>query len=98
MYFQLVESQALSNQGQPDVFNLHRLTLMALLPASATYSVAPSDDSASPVGPSSLAATDPADPQLPTSDEGASAAHPDVGVQVDKSETRTLKGDVLSTG
>ena len=26
MYFQLVESQALSTQGQLDVFNLHRLT------------------------------------------------------------------------
>ena len=31
MYFQLVESQALSTpQGQPDVFNLHRLTIAVL--------------------------------------------------------------------
>ena len=29
MYFQLVESQALSTRGQPDVFNLHRLTAPA---------------------------------------------------------------------
>ena len=26
MYFQLVDNQVLSTQGQPDVFNLHRLT------------------------------------------------------------------------
>ena len=26
MYFQLVDDQVLSTQGQPDVFNLHRLT------------------------------------------------------------------------
>ena len=26
MYFQLVDNQVLSTQGQPEVFNLHRLT------------------------------------------------------------------------
>ena len=29
MYFQLVDNQVLSTQGQPDVFNLHRLTAAA---------------------------------------------------------------------
>ena len=32
MYFQLVESQVLSTQGQPDV-NLHRLTARSLVAA-----------------------------------------------------------------
>ena len=27
MYFQLVDNQVLSTQGQPDVFNLHRLAV-----------------------------------------------------------------------
>ena len=26
MYFQMVDNRVLSTQGQPDVFNLHRLT------------------------------------------------------------------------
>ena len=31
MYFQLVDIQALSTQGQPDVFNLHSLTAAVAL-------------------------------------------------------------------
>ena len=31
MYFQLVDNQVLSTQGQPDVFNLHRLTTRQLV-------------------------------------------------------------------
>ena len=31
MYFQLVDNQVLSTKGQPDVFNLHRLTEVDVL-------------------------------------------------------------------
>ena len=37
MYFQLVDNQVLSTQGQPDVFNLHRLTSKACTVSSFAY-------------------------------------------------------------
>ena len=39
MYFQLVDNQVLSTQGQPDVFNLHRLTAVGQVSAQDTQAL-----------------------------------------------------------
>ena len=44
MYFQLVETKMLSTQGQPDVFNLHRLTAEVLEDARAVALVTTGDE------------------------------------------------------